>query len=453
MLQAVTISKAPGKGVIYLPATIQESIPVTTVCFGSKSIPCTTVRTNNTSIKLTEDLWNSLLLPIDLSRIHFSIKDTTLHLGPLVGIFTSGFTPYLLRPIGERSRFFSKLLTAQKTISVCAYIFGEEHIDWENKLINGYYFTEEDGWKQAVYPFPSVIYDRLPNRKSERLKRSRIVKERMETEFTIPWYNPGFFDKLAIFERLDAEEQIQHYLPETQSAESIFQLEQMLRKYPSIYVKPIHGSLGKGIVQFYYEKKEGMYYARYERNEVQKLQKSVALEPLIKQALRGRPLQRFLVQQGIPLHINEGQVVDFRVHTNKDQHGVWQVTAIAAKRAGSGSATTHVKNGGKIVSLQELFEDLSTRQEVQKKLKKAALELSLSLERQLSGVIGEVGFDFGMDTDGRIWFFEANSKPGRSIFSHVDHREYEWLTRKLSLAFSIHVMNQQLNHDLAGLKL
>ncbi|WP_328018892.1 YheC/YheD family protein, partial [Heyndrickxia sporothermodurans] len=38
---------------------------------------------------------------------------------------------------------------------------------------------------------------------------------------------------------------------------------------------------------------------------------------------------------------------------------------------------------------------------------------------------------------GNVWLFEANSKPGRSIFSHPNLREFDFLTRKLTLSYSI----------------
>jgi len=55
----------------------------------------------------------------------------------------------------------------------------------------------------------------------------------------------------------------------------------------------------------------------------------------------------------------------------------------------------------------------------------------------MEGIIGEIGYDFGIDTNGDIWLFEANSKPGRSIFKHPDLKEFDVLTRKLSLSFAV----------------
>ncbi len=71
------------------------------------------------------------------------------------------------------------------------------------------------------------------------------------------------------------------------------------------------------------------------------------------------------------------------------------------------------------------------------KLSEAALNISKALERNMEGIIGEIGFDFGLDRNGHVWLFEANSKPGRSIFKHPQLREFDFLTRKLSLSFAV----------------
>lgn len=61
------------------------------------------------------------------------------------------------------------------------------------------------------------------------------------------------------------------------------------------------------------------------------MQKFSTLESIVKHIFHNRPLENLIVQQGIPLIRSSKRPVDFRVHTNKDSKGIWQVTAIAAK--------------------------------------------------------------------------------------------------------------------------
>lgn len=322
-------------------------------------------------------------------------------------------------------------------------MFGEQHIDWEQGTMKGYFF-QENNWKIIEIPFPNVIYDRLPNRKSERNPKLIKVKERLQKDYLIPWYNPGFFNKLDINERLLQDPKVAEYLPETHPFTSFSVIEAMLSRYGHIYIKPINGSLGLGVHQIIYDKKQNDYFCRYQDREgVNRLRKFSTVEGLFKMVFANQNLDRMLVQQGIHLLRHESRSIDFRVHTNKDDLGNWHVTAIAAKIAGAGSVTTHLRSGGETKTIAEIFsqDDCELYSE---KLSHAALLLSEAIGKNMEGIIGEIGFDLGLDKDGRVWLFEANSKPGRSIFSHPELKHFDLLTRKLSIAFAVFLTEQSI---------
>ena len=54
--------------------------------------------------------------------------------------------------------------------------------------------------------------------------------------------------------------------------------------------------------------------------------------------------------------------------------------------------------------------------------KNVAITLAEAIESHHQHLLGEIGFDIGIDRDERIWMFEANAKPGRSIFKHPSLR-------------------------------
>ena len=427
------------KQLVFVPADLKLTNNINKIAFGNKvvDVTCAPHPKGKNVVVLSNDVQKELAMP-DLSiSLHLFIDQNTLFIGPLIGILTSGFTPFPLRPIGERSMFFAKLLSVNKTVGALPFVFGEEHIDWEQGLIEGYFFVD-GGWMKIKIPFPSVVYDRLPNRRTERKSELRSLKSRMQADYLIPWYNPGFFSKLDVFERLQQDDRAAEYLPETHQFSSFSVIERMLSNYGNVYVKPANGSLGLGIHQILFDKYNGYYYCRYRDQEgINKLTKFESLEKLMRKFFHKRNLSQMIVQQGISLLRSEKRLIDFRVHTNKDEYGVWQVAAIAAKIAGQGSVTTHVNNGGVVKSLDELFEDRTERQLYEKKLSEAALILSSILEKNMEGIIGELGFDFGIDKSGKVWLFEANSKPGRSIFKHPKLKNFDLLTRKLSLSFGI----------------
>jgi hypothetical protein len=114
--------------------------------------------------------------------------------------------------------------------------------------------------------------------------------------------------------------------------------------------------------------------------------------------------------------------IDFRFHLNKNGNNEWVVAGIGAKKSGRGSVTTHIKNGGKLMTpqaaLNRIYGSASKSEEILSKAKMASIQLAEAIERNHPHRIGELGFDIGIDQKDHIWMFEANSKPGRSIFHH-----------------------------------
>jgi hypothetical protein len=430
---------------VYYPSELKPLLQnAERIAFGSHSTDVTLKVHPQNTIVISSDVNEALHFPDLTIPLHVFYENNTLFLGPLVGIFTSGFTPFPLRPIGDRSLFFSKLLSVHKSVGVVPFVFGEQHINWEEGVIEGYFY-QKNGWERHHIPFPNVVYDRLPNRLSESRKEQRVVKERMQQEYLIPWYNPGFFNKLDIYEKLYNDFTVYRYLPETVPFTSFSHIEGMLSQYNSVFIKPINGSLGLGVHQVLYDKDVNLYFCRYHDTQgVKRLQKFSTLENLMKHVFRHRSLESMLVQQGISLLKIDNRSVDFRIHTNKDANGNWQITAIAAKIAGLGSVTTHVKTGGVIKTVDEIF-TLEEKNLYLPKLKEAALKLSYALEKQINGNLGEIGFDLGIDKEGQIWLFEANSKPGRSIFTHPELKDFDLLTRKLSIAYAVFLTEKSIH--------
>ncbi|MDR7076713.1 hypothetical protein J2Y03_001716 [Neobacillus niacini] len=433
------------KLIVYCPQELLQDKVLKRIAFGSKAIEVDFIPhpKSRDSIVIGKEIQKLLLFPDFAIRLHVFVEEHVLNIGPLVGIFTAGFTPFPLRPIGDRTNFFSKLLSVKSKVGAIPFVFGEQHINWDNGTINGYFYHNHN-WQTIEVPFPHVIYDRLPNRKSERNPKLAEVRERLQKDYLIPWYNPGFFSKLDVYERLQQDNSVAIYLPETHSFTSFSLIEDMLSKYGHIYLKPINGSLGLGIHQILYDKIQTEYYCRYQdRDGVNRLRKFSSLEGLFQTVLAQRNLDKMIVQQGIHLLRHEQRPIDFRIHTNKDATGQWHVTAMAAKIAGLGSVTTHARSGGVIKTVSEIFQ----KEECQlftEKLKNAALQLSNSIANNMEGFIAEIGFDLGIDKHGDVWLFEANSKPGRSIFNHPELKDFDQLTCKLSMAFAVFLTEQSI---------
>ncbi|MDG5786384.1 YheC/YheD family protein [Evansella sp. AB-P1] len=415
------------------------------VQFGTKEVTCTVHSkediTNDTCF-LSNRAWNKLCIPypIKLSIEYDNVE--RIFIGPIIGIYTAGFTGSILRPVGERSFLFAKYLHAARTTGALAIIFGSHHIDWENETMEGYSF-QETGWKKIKVPIPNVVYDRLPNRRTEMHPTYSEIKERLQKNYQIPWFNPGFFDKSHIYEQLINLSDVNKYLPTTITSPTDKEIKSFINQYKHVYIKPKNGSLGMGIHQVLFDDKENYYYCRFRDHIRNRLRRYGSLTRLLQNQFPNG-FDQMVVQQGISLLKYQNNPIDFRVHTNKDEMGKWRISAIAAKIAGSGSVTTHVKSGGHIKSINEIWEDLKLRKSLLEELKTTALHLTYAIDKTTDGIVGEIGFDIGIDQNEDIWMFEANSKPGRTIFSHPKLKQEDQLTRKLPMNYANYLYKEAI---------
>lgn len=94
---------------LFLPSSLKRS-GLLHAAFGTKVVRChiSYRRHLEQTVLLSENLFHELLLP-HRSRADILIHDHTVHIGPLIGIFTAGFTVSLERPFKDRSLFFLSL--------------------------------------------------------------------------------------------------------------------------------------------------------------------------------------------------------------------------------------------------------------------------------------------------------------------------------------------------------
>ena len=258
-------------------------------------------------------------------------------------------------------------------------------------------------------------------------------------EYRIPWFNPGFFNKWEIYECLQQDERTAELLPFSALEPDADKIEDMIDQYGFIYVKPAGGSFGKGIFQLSKREENGIL-ARHAEGVTSF---SSAAECLKEWQMLHKHTS-YLAQQGIERIEVDHHPADFRVHTNKNGKGQWTVTAIAAKIAGKDGITTHMSSGGAVKTLAEIYDDPQERLHTLQKLTKAAVLLSRVLDEKLDGFIGEIGFDLGLDRSGKVWLFEANSRPGRGIFSHPRLASVSRLTKKRSFEYASYLTEQSI---------
>jgi hypothetical protein len=236
----------------------------------------------------------------------------------------------------------------------------------------------------------------------------------------IPLFNWSFFDKWDVYRLLDGEPEAAKYVPESINNPNADEIRRMMEKHRFVYLKPSAGSLGIGIYRLTFTPNRG-YFARFRRNGNNVLIRFPRFDGLFKMLQRHNlKLPYYVLQQGVRLIELENCPIDFRFHITKNGSNQWVASGIGAKKAGKGSVTTHVRSGGMLMMPEQVLKSIfgNRSEQVLENAKSVAIKLAEAIERNYPHTLGELGFDLGIDQNERVWMFEANAKPGRSIFKH-----------------------------------
>ncbi len=185
------------------------------------------------------------------------------------------------------------------------------------------------------------------------------------------------------------------------------QLKRMLNEHGMVVVKPIVGAGGHGVIKV--EKHSGGGYSFTYYAQVRRFGSFAALVSALHKRRKGRA---YLIQKGIELATVGGRPIDYRVKYVKTQRG-WVYRSMVGRIAKPGLFVTNLCRGGSMVKAAEgIRRSFSEEHIAAKKGKMRELTvLSTSvLEARFPG-IGQLGFDYGIDKQGKIWIFEVNTRP------------------------------------------
>ncbi|KEQ25595.1 YheC/YheD family endospore coat-associated protein [Paenibacillus tyrfis] len=285
-----------------------------------------------------------------------------------------------------------------------------------NKAVGYTYNVADKTWKRGVFPAPHVIYNRIPYRKFELLPEVQQVIQTCMRQRRTRFFNPSFFNKWTLFEWLNHAKKTQSYIPATRRL-SGEELDKLLAEYPFLYLKPIRGKAGKGIMKVsrsLLDTKSKIFELSIQEKTKSHISRYPSVSRLwseVRELIGGKD---YIIQQGIPLSSYKQRPFDLRVLVQKNGKGQWSVAGVGARLAGKLSITTHVPRGGSIDDPAKLlaysFGGLGSKRIIAR-AKKASLTIAKQIEKSSGHMLGEMSMDLGVDQEGHIWFFEANSKP------------------------------------------
>ncbi|MDF2724206.1 MAG: hypothetical protein K0Q59_3881 [Paenibacillus sp.] len=204
---------------------------------------------------------------------------------------------------------------------------------------------------------------------------------------------------------LRQDSRIAQHIPETRIF-SPGNLAAMLSRYGKVVMKPVVGTGGQGVIMII---QSGSTYTIRHRKQVSQYSSFNKMAAAVGVIRRKRS---YLVQRGIHLATIGGRPIDYRVKVVKER-GKWVTRSMVGRLANPGMFVTNLCRGGTMLSSAEGIRRSLSGSMVRRKKNEMRHITSISiklLERYFPGV-GQLGFDYGFDTSGRLWIFEVNTKP------------------------------------------
>lgn len=285
------------------------------------------------------------------------------------------------------------------------YYFTPKDIDFDEKLIRGYFYENYE-WIPKVVPYPDVIYDRLRLRG---IKGFNFVYEELdEIPITNEFYGDSI-DKLEVYNKLKETKQLDDIMIPYKQVERVKDVEHFIHDFEKVILKPSKGSFARGV--HFIEKLRTNEY-KVAVNDSIELYNELNLKEYIRELIKS---ETYIVQKYIESRTIEGQPFDIRAHLMKDRTGNWS-TAKIYPRIGINYTIIGASLGGYISKLQGFlkrnFPDNNTNEIIEKleSLSKSTAEI---FEKLYDHEMNELGIDFVLDKEAKPYLTEINvNKPG-----------------------------------------
>ncbi len=328
--------------------------------------------------------------------------------GPYIAILTSEGR----YPFRGNHKNFADIIRTGRQMGITVYVLTPRGITPNRQTVRGYLLdTTTKKWNPSILPVPNVVYNRIPDRQAEQQPEEQKALRLLKNSPGIHLFNPSFFNKWDLFRNLQQVEQLRPYLPISTRWGNRNTFFEMLRRYPLLFLKPIKGKAGQNMIRISWSSRNS-YEVIYQ--SVQGKQRfHLSYDQLFQKLKDLTGSQPYLLQQGISLATFRGRPFDLRVLLQKGATGKWTVTGIGTRLAGKDAISTHVPMGGSIGKTSHILRSVfgSRHQKIRNQVEALTLQFAKQIERTQNTNLGEMSMDIGIEPDGKMWFFEANSKP------------------------------------------
>lgn len=290
-----------------------------------------------------------------------------------------------------------------KSAGIDLVYFNAKDIDVENNKINGRMLVGEK-WVRVKTGIPKVIdisaFCVKHKREVNYLRNKSHLTDNLKKRIS----------KNELQDTLRQDEKLSDYIIPTRRIESFKDIDDFIKRYGEIVIKPIYSRLGMGVYIIKPNDKDfTVGILQQEKNITYK-----ELETLYNSEIKDKP---HIIQKAMTSRTNSGDPFDCRVHLEKDGFGGWEVLNISARIGIGQKVISNISYGGGRAKIEPFLQNNYGDQweDIHKNLNDFGLGVAKKMEKVRETELMTLGLDVGVDPDGNIFIFEANSAPGTDI--------------------------------------
>ncbi|MFU1798017.1 YheC/YheD family protein [Paenibacillus azoreducens] len=340
-----------------------------------------------------------------------------------------------------------RLTTLGRKYGLRVIVFSPEDAAHDRSFVYGFTYRE-GAWHKHRFPFPDIVYDRCLFHSSKEFAAASTLLSEAHTAKGWTLWGRGLPGKWPIYRALRKEKCLLPYLPPTRPFRGEKSLFDALAAYNGeIFLKPRGGSQGRGTLHIRKDPGSGALHIQGRDSANRPVEKNFATENHALHWIREFTGQRgYIIQPFLHLYSRKGRSFDIRVLMQKNEKGLWMQTGIAVREGAAGSMTSNLHGGGKALPVLPYLSGQFGADQTERitgVLRQLSEMIPPILESHF-GRLGELGIDFGIDTNGDIWLLEVNSKPGRTSIRQAGDPVSAVLASENPLRYARYLLLRQL---------
>jgi len=396
------------------------------VSFGVKSMRCRVRWTDADGVdggdivcRIPADVQAHLKIPLDLSY-PYRWDGKTLTIGPTIGLLfgrkAENYTSEFM------ARHYAERMLAYPAFGGLVVAYSINAVDWTTLTVSGlYYDPETKGWAPCRTTLPKVTYRRHIGQPNIKAYREAVFRAGGIM------FNTSRLSKWVLHRVIRDNPVLRRYVPPTIRVKSADRLQRFLERQGSVIVKPAFGSRGKGIATLK-RLNEGIRIVEYgaERRAERIIPKEKLGEWLY--AAYGDARRKPIAQKLIPLATVDGAVFDIRVVMQRNVRGEWAASGIECRVAAANKEISNLAAGGQAMAIEEAVRradaPIDDAAGFKEDIAYFCRQFCFWLDQLEGHRFAEYGIDLAVDRTGKLWFIEANFRPGYQGFRTFDEAAY-----------------------------